>query len=365
MSSAKVCIVSMDNLKRVPYITQYLSCLEKPFDFIYWDRDCSDDQVGAAKHLAYCHRVRHGSNAAVLALDKLTGYTGFRSFARKALLEGDYERVVCLTGNCAVLVGDILLSKYPGRYVFDIRDYWHEDNRWYHEREQRLIETSAFTVISSPAYRDFLGDHDFRVLHNSQILSEEEISSVRHETEAPYKIVCVGAAKNYDYDKRVIDTFANDGRFELAFRGRGYDALASYIAEKDIRNVEATGEFDFSRTLEQYRDADVVLSMYGNGSPYWDYALSNKLYFAAQLGLPILVCEKTAMADMAEGYGFGVAFEPGGASATDHVAALFEPKAHSRVLEGCGRFLEMVCSDNERSLADIREFFDYEGNLRL
>ena len=354
----------MDNLKRVPYITQYLSCLEKPFDFVYWDRDCSDDRVGAAEHFVYRHRVHHGSNVAVLALDKLTGYTGFRSFARKALLEGDYERVVCLTGNCAVLVGDVLLSKYPGKYVFDIRDYWHEDNRWYHEREQRLIEASAFIVISSPAYRDFLGDHDFRVLHNSQILSEEEISSVRHETEPPYKIVCVGAAKNLDYDKRVIDTFANDGRFELAFRGRGYDALTPYIAEKGIRNVEVTGEFDFSRTIEQYRDADAVLSMYGNGSPYWDYALSNKLYFAAQLGLPILVCEKTAMADMAEGYGLGAAFEPGDVSATDRVAALFELGARERALEGRGRFLAMVRGDNERSLADIKKFFDYERTSR-
>lgn len=359
MSSAKICIVSMENLKRVPYLTQYLSCIDAPFDFLYWDRDCTDDQVGAAENYAYRHRVHHSSSKLILAIEKLTGYIGFRSFAQKVLKERDYERVVCLTGNCAVLVGDVLLDKYSSRFVFDIRDYWHEDNFWYHRREQQLIEASAFTVISSPAYRDFLGDHDFRVLHNSQILSQDDITSVAHEVKAPYKIVCVGAAKNLDYDKRVIETFANDDRFELAFRGRGYDALAHYVDERGIRNVEATGEFDFSRTLEQYCDADAVLSMYGNGSPYWDYALSNKLYFAAQLGLPILVCEKTAMAEMAEGYGLGAAFEPGDPAACDRVAALFEPGARSSALEGRERFLGMVRTDNERSLGDIREFFDY------
>lgn len=359
MSAAKVCIVSMENLKRVPYVSHYAACLDQPFDFVYWDRDGTDDEVGAARNLIYRHRVHHGAGAASLAAEKLTGYIGFRRFARRALREGDYKRVVCLTGNCAVLVGDVLLDKYPGRFVFDIRDYWHEDNRWYHEREQALIESSAFTVISSPAYRDFLGDHDFRVLHNSQILSEADIASVVHEPRAPYKIVCVGAAKNLDYDKRVIETFANDERFVVAFRGRGYDALAPWIAERGIRNAEATGEFDFSRTLEQYRDADAVLSMYGNGSPYWDYALSNKLYFAAQLGLPILVCERTAMADMAEGYDLGVAFEPGDPTACDRVATLFEAGSTRLRAAGRSRFLDMVRKDNERSLADICEFFNY------
>lgn len=359
MSGAKVCIVSMENLKRVPYVTQYTACTKEPFDFVYWDRDGTDDDVGAANNLRYRHPVRRDTGRAARAWDKLTGYVGFRRFTRRVLAEGGYERVVCLTGNCAVLVGDVLLERYPGRYVFDIRDYWHEDNCWYHEREQRLIKASAFTVISSPAYREFLGDHDFRVLHNSQILSEGDVASVAHEARAPYKIVCVGAAKNLDYDRHVIDVFANDGRFELVFRGLGYDALAPYVAERGIANVEATGEFDFSRTLEQYRDADAVLSMYGNGSPYWDYALSNKLYFAAQLGLPILVCEKTAMAEMAEVYRLGAALDPGDSSAPDRAAALFDPGALRSMYDGQKRFLARVEADNSRALADIRDFFDY------
>lgn len=359
MGLAKICIVSMENIKRVPYIAQYVECLQdKPFDFVYWDRDCTDDQIGAAKYFPYKHRIHHDRKILTQKYEKLTGYIGFKNFATEILEQGDYERVVCLTGNCAVLVGKILLDKYRGRFIIDIRDYWHEDNKRYHEAEQDLIEASAFPIISSPAYKKFLGDHDFRVMHNSQILTQEQCAIAKHSHNLPLNVVCVGAAKNLLYDQLVIDCFAGDERFHVSFRGRGYDALANYIKEKGINNIDATGEFDFSKTLNQYHDADIVLSMYGNGSPYWDYALSNKLYFAAQLGLPILVCEKTAMAQMVDEYGLGVAFNPKDFAAKDKIARLFEPEVVKKREAGRKLFLERVERDNARTFSDLKKFFE-------
>lgn len=359
MSYSDICIVSMENVKRVPYVTQYIKCLDgKDFDFLYWDRDCTDDQVGQKNSFPFHHKVRHGEPTLAQKVEKLTGYIGFKRYASKVLRENDYKRVVCLTGNVAVLMSDVLLGKYDGRFIIDIRDYWHEDNRGYHEVEQRLIKASPCPVISSPAYKEFLGEHDFRIMHNSQILSGDERKIAEHGHELPFRIVCVGAAKNPDYDKRVIDCFANDKRFMLAFRGRGYDQLRGYIEERCITNVETTGEFDFSQTLRQYADADIVLSMYGNGSPYWDYALANKLYFAAQLGLPILVCEKTAMADMTEGYELGVAFDPADKAAKDRIACLYDEEQIVRRREGCCEFLKRVEADNARALSDLEKFFD-------
>lgn len=349
----------MENVKRVPYIAQYVKCLgDRDFDLLYWDRDCTDDRVGQKNSFPYRHKVRHGEPTLAQKAEKLSGYIGFKHHACKILKKNDYKRVVCLTGNAAVLVSSVLRAKYDGRFIIDIRDYWHEDNKKYYDTEQRLIEASPCPVISSPAYKEFLGEHDFRIMHNSQILSNEERKIAEHGHNRPFRIVCVGAAKNLDYDKRVIDCFANDERFMLAFRGRGYDQLGGYIEERGIANVEATGEFDFSQTLRQYADADMVLSMYGNGSPYWDYALANKLYFAAQLGLPILVCEKTAMADMAEGYGLGVAFDPADKAAKDRIATLFDEDQVTNRREGCREFLKRVEADNRRALSDIKDFFD-------
>lgn len=359
MNHSDICIMSMENVKRVPYISQYIKCLDgKDFDFLYWDRDCSDDFVGQKNSFPYRHKVRHGEPTLAQKIEKLSGYFGFKRFASSILKKNDYKRVVCLTGNAAVLVNNVLLEKYDGRFIIDIRDYWHEDNKRYHDIEQRLIESSPCPVISSPAYIEFLGKHDFRIMHNSQILSDEEKRIAEHGHNRPFRIVCVGAAKNLDYDKKVIDFFANDNRFKLAFRGRGYDLLKAYIEKRGITNVEAVGEFDFSQTLQQYANADIVLSMYGNGSPYWDYALANKLYFAAQLGLPILVCEKTAMAAMAEKYELGVAFGPTDEGAKDRIARLFDEVQVEKRRKGCREFLDIVEADNGRAISDIRRFFN-------
>lgn len=359
MSTSQICIVSMDNVKRVPYIVRYITCLgDKRFDFLYWDRDCTGDQIGQSNSYPYRSRVHYDKPMIVQAFEKLRGYIGFKSYASKILRNNDYKRVVCLTGNCAVLINSVLLSKYPGRYIIDIRDYWHEENKTYHEIEQRLIASSPCPVISSPAYTKFLGEHDFRIMHNVQDLADVEKGIVNHEHSFPLHIVCVGAAKNIDYDKKVIAYFANDERFKLFFRGRGYDRLSEYIAEKKIRNVNATGEFAFSKTLAQYFDADVILCMYGNGSPYWDYALANKLYFAAQLGLPILVCEKTAMADMTENFDLGIAIDLKDDKAKERIIRLFEESNVMRREQGRYLFLKEVEKDNARTFADIRNFFN-------
>lgn len=359
MNHSDICIMSMENAKRVPYVAQYIKCIDnRDFDFLFWNRDATDDQIGQKYSFPYRHKVRHGVSTFSQGIEKLTGYIGFKRFASRILKENDYQRVVCLTGNAAVLVSDILLEKYYGRFIIDIRDYWHEDNKRYHDLEQRLIEASPCPVISSPAYKEFLGEHDFRIMHNSQILSDSEKNIARRGHEYPFHIVCVGAAKNLEYDRKVIDCFANDERFMLTFRGRGYDKLDRYIKEQRITNVKATGEFDFSQTLQQYADADMVLSMYGSGSPYWDYALANKLYFAAQLGLPILVCENTAMAVMVEKYALGVAFEPLDKGAKDRIANLFDEEQIEIRRSGCWEFLKMVEDDNSRALSDICHFFN-------
>ena len=353
-----ICLVSMDNLKRTPYITQYLNCLQdKDYDFLYWNRDLTDDFFGQKRTYAYNHRVRHGEATAGQLLEKLTGYLGFQRFATRILKSNDYKALVCLTGNCAVLLNRVLLKKYLGRFVIDIRDYWHEDSRLYHEIEQRLIRESAITVISSPSYRSFLGVHDFHIMHNSQNLTTEECAIANHEHRQPLHIVCVGAAKNLDYDRKLIRCFSGDERFHLSFRGRGYEKLRESIEKSGAQNVDASGEFDYSKTIDQYKDADIVLSMYGHGSPYWDYALSNKLYFAAQLRLPILVCDGTAMAEIVNQYNLGIAFDPDDKKMKDDIANLFDEEAVARRESGSNSFLKTVESDNTRTIDDLKSFF--------
>lgn len=217
-SGARICFVSMDNLNRVPYIQTYIKWINQPFDVVYWDRSGVNESVGEACAYRFEKHIKTSGDGGQ-KLQKLIGYWGFRSFAKKILLANNYELVFALTGNCAVLISDLLLSKYRRRYIIDIRDYWHEDFVPYHRREQRLIKESAQAVISSPAYAEFLCEYDYAVMHNDQILDPGIVREFREKSDCsdPFVISCVGAMKNLEYDKKVIDYFANDDRFLLKF----------------------------------------------------------------------------------------------------------------------------------------------------
>lgn len=347
---APICFVAMDNLNRVPYIKTYASWIDGPYDVLYWDRSGLCESIGEFHSYIYKKHISaaaDGSNK----LKKLAGYIGFRKFAKRILLQNSYSLVFALTGNCAVLLSDVLLNEYPERFVIDIRDYWHEDFTPYHNREQECIQSSALAVISSPAYRQFLCEHDYCVMHNDQAISEEILSkwNMKNSATDPFVIACIGAMKNPEYDKKVIDYFANDERFELRFIGRGYEQLEAYCLQNSIMNVVTKGAFKMSKTMEQYEGTDAILNMYGNHSPYWDYALSNKLYYAARLGLPILVCEDTAMAEITEDYSFGIAIDLTRKEAKETILQLYKPEVREKRLKGIRSFLAQVEKDNART----------------
>lgn len=174
--------------------------------------------------------------------------TPVQRFTSNVFEREDHKRVVCLTGNCAVIVSKVLLSKYVRRYIIDIRDYWHEDNQKYHRVEWCLIEASTFLVISSPAYRNFLGNHDFRMMHNWQIFSPEVIAIVEHPHNVLLHVVCVGAARNLTYDRKVSYEFNSswsrlyrrDETFILAAKGpRGFEPfpLGLLFSEDRLFNI--------------------------------------------------------------------------------------------------------------------------------
>lgn len=354
----RVCFVCIDNVVRAPYVRRYVKLAQCPYDFIYWDRNGTNDDIGADLTFRYRRAVDDSAPKLQRVHDKLLGYVGFRRYATRMLRERDYSCVVALTGNCAVMIADVLLQKYPGRYVVDIRDYWREDFVPYHELEQRLIRSSGHTVISSPAYEQFLCEHDYLLMHNSQRIDESVRSSFRGPHMLPLTIACVGTAKNLEYDRKVLAYFANDDRFELKFIGRGYGALQACRDELGARNVVVEDAFCMSQTMEKYAGADLVLNMYGNHSPYWDYALSNKLYFAAQLGLPILVCPDTEMARMAQEYDLGLAVDLDDPGCKDAICHLFDDDACECRAAGIEAFMARVESDNARTDAALAQLLN-------
>ena len=263
------------------------------------------------------------------------------------------------TPNAGMLIYRTLQKKYKKRYVLDIRDFWMEDKRWFLKIEETLIRNSFCTAISSEAYKRFLPKHEYILTHNTQNLDNGDIEHFRNRTKSnkkPIVLACVGGIKHIEYDKRVIDYFANDTRFELRYIGRGYDALEGYCKQKRILNVYCEGEFPMAQTLGKYEGADLILNMYGNHDKYLDYALSNKLYFAAQLGIPIVVCPDTYMSEVCEKNEFGIAVDINREQDKDKLVAFYDSLNISELIRSCDIFLEQVNKDEEKFINSISAF---------
>ncbi len=359
-SLSPVCFVNPDSINVTPYFHVYEDCINCDYDLIYWSRSGTDECVSAVHTYRYKRAVA-GNGTVPWLWSLLAGYLGFRRYAKRILEQNDYQAVVLLTGNSGVLLWDVLTKKYDKRYIVDIRDYFLERIPLYRRIEEKVIDKAKVAIISSPAYTAFLGEHDFKVLHNVQKIDYEKWKRMRGAKSCglPFVLVSIGTAKNLDQDRRVIDYFANDDRFEVRFAGRGYDALRQYCRDRGVRNVRVGGEFSSCETLGFYQDADAILSMYGAEKAHVKYQLTNKLYYALQLDLPIVVSPGTFMAETVGQYELGLALDTNDQSQKEKILNLCAADQVERRLHGAERFLKRISADNRAALESIKSALSF------
>lgn len=268
----KVCFITMMNIMAVPYLSKYTELMNCDYDIIYWNRYDVIENSNAAVHYALEYPLPKGSTK----LRKLIGYLKFKFFADKILRENDYQKVVLLSGNVAVLLKNVLLTKYRSRYIIDIRDYFMENNKLYYSAEKKVIDNSCLAVISSPAYKSFLPEHDYVIVHNSPILTEYQINSFRVKkdsqraniNEGPIVLSFIGGVRFFEQDKKILSYFANDDRFLIRYIGSGAELLRDHCKQNGIKNVYLHDRFPPEQTLGFYETTDVILNLYGKGTPY-------------------------------------------------------------------------------------------------
>lgn len=354
---SKYCFVIIESLNRAPYLEKYIKTCNFKYDIIIWDRSATSQNPGADNF--YVMHFKEGKELSYK--DKFIGYLKFSRFASDILKKNDYDGVFAFTPNVGMLCQRVLTTKYKGRFILDVRDYWQEKHRIVYELEKRLVKNSYANIISSRAYKKFLPKAKYIVTHNSQIMDENTKNRFRNNRIEPKNqivIACIGAIKFIDYDKRVINYFANDNRFLIKFIGKGYDQLGEYCKENGISNVYTEGMFPMSETFAKYEGVDMILNMYGNHNPKLDYALSNKLYFSAQLGKPIVVCKDTYMETVAVSNGFGRAVDIDDPKSKDELFEYYNSIDYQKFLEDCDKFLQQVEKDEIRFVKVIQSFIN-------
>ncbi len=356
----RVCIIFPGNVFTTPFLQRYTDILKEEkvdFDLVYWDAAGVKETTDATES----YILRYAMSPLDSAVKKLIGYYRFYRMALKAIRSSRYKRVICLTTVPAVLLCKTLIKRYDGKYIVDIRDYFKEGNKIYFKKEKKAIEHSYLSVVSSPGFAEFLPEYSYLVAHNINWIDPEVLNKIRCIPNGKKDIIrlsYIGNMRFIELDKQLLSVFSNDNRFHINLIGKGYSILQEYCNEKGIKNVTIVDWFPPERTLEFYENTDIVLNLYGNGSPTVDYALSNKLYYAAQLRKPILVCPNTYMEKITAQYGFGFVFYQDDPLIKDKLMEFYNSINWSLFNHNCDTFLDDVRRDDNIFVEKVKEFLN-------
>ncbi|MEY8677306.1 hypothetical protein [Granulimonas faecalis] len=323
-------------------------------DLACWNREGLEEAKPGANVLAFNYEIGEG------VFQKALGYLKYRRFVKRILISGKYDLVVVTPTQTALLLSDVLIRHYAHRYIVDIRDYCHENLWFVRSLEKRVIGDAVATVISSSGYREFLpSDESYCLVHNNRELPESKVETVvrRDKDRRPLTIGFVGFVAYHEQHKRLIRLFANDDRFVLAFIGAGSAALADFCQQEGISNVDIRGSFKPDEIMDIYSGLDIINGIYGENCPELDYALSNKLYFAGDLAMPIIVNAGTIMQEVSERYGMGFAVDMSDPATPDKLYKFYKDINWDDLSSGAREFMRKVREDNEEFEVKMENIF--------
>lgn len=343
----KVLLILSDNLYLTPYYKIYSQILEKnkiEYDIIFWDKNNNEEIK-----LKNIYRFHYNSNSKI---KKIIGYIKYKKFIKSIINNNNYLLIIPLHSNVLFLIYNLLLKKFKGKYIIDIRDYSFEKYYFIRSIEKKLINNSIINVISSEGYKNFLPEGEYNIIHN---YSDQDFSKYK-QYDNPQKVVkisYIGLIRFMDQNKKIIDFFKNDNRFNLNFIGTNSFQLKDYCKCNNIKNVQLIDTFDTSKTLDFYKNTDLIMNLYGNNTPLLDYALSNKLYFSASLYKPILVCENTFMSKISSYYKIGYTLKMDNKTEIDNLYEYITKLNRSEYIENCNRFMNKVKIEQQNTLKNI------------
>jgi glycosyltransferase involved in cell wall biosynthesis len=341
----KVGLAVPNNFFLTPYVKRYTDIFEREqvdYDIVYWNRHNIDESVRAKRVYAFTKPMDELEPKHL----KLAKYFMFRRFVEQKFKETSYDRVFVFGAVLGVFLCPFLRKEYYKRYIVDIRDFSYEDNRVFYGLETKLLKGSLVTVISSEGYKEFLPPHDYVVVHNIVDWDNVEPRPTPDRARETIRIAYVGFVRFLEQNLRLIKSLANDGRFHLMYIGKNAEKLLDFVTKNGIANVTINSNLKPEDTMNCYTDADVVNNLYGNNTPALDHALSNRLYHAAQLKLPILVCPNTYMERISHEYKFGITVDLNKESFADSLYQQYHNIDWRMLRAGCDAFLEKVNHDN-------------------
>lgn len=345
-SGAKDClIVGMFSRNETPYAQHYISVLNElnmSYDVVYFERydESAQPNDNELLYVRYC--PTGGSK-----LKKLGPMIGYAKFVRSVLSRGTYRTVIVLTTLPGLVLQGILLKNYCGRYLFDIRDYTHEENSWYLKQVTKLVEGSSNTVLSARGFLRFLPQSEKYVFTHNIGDGFTAIERDVYFKNAPLSVGFVGSVRYPEVNCPLISQFESHTEYQLHYFGTetaGCD-LKRYCAENECTRPVFHGPFNNSDKPALYQQVDIINSIYGDYGLETTSAVPNRFYDAALYKCPIIVSKGTYLEELVEQYHLGFAVDIKTEDVPGRLDEYIESFSREQFEAGCNKLLEDVSMD--------------------
>lgn len=305
----RVGIIIFNNLRYAPYVKFYTDTFsgqkDIEYEIIYYNRDRKLNEPVDEHHIPIPWFGK-GTNSAS-KIEKSINFAIWRKHICTLLKKKKYDFIIVLTTTAGVLLEKYLSNAYDGKYIFDIRDYTKEHIKQFYNAEKKVIQHSKLNIISSPAFKKFLPEGDYRICHNLSIANEAGIKYTKNIS-LPIQISYIGSISYEEQCIKLIRLVNEDERFSFVFYG---NENTSHKVSKEIKSlnnarIKMMGPFFPDEKKQIYSKSSLVFNCYGNKTPLVLHAISNKHYDGALYRTPILNSPGTIMDELAGEYGYAL-----------------------------------------------------------
>lgn len=307
----KICLIAFHDLYLMQFLYKYTEILDEneiEYDVVYWEREKEAKIVRPFNGNIIRYSFQTSYYGSKLA--KVKGYLLYIAFVRKVLDKGAYDKAILFTTQAALPMY-LFSSKVRKqiRYIYDYRDLTYEKNPVLKKIIKKIIDSSYFTAISSLGFKEVLGDNEKLIMsHNC---SEGLVfCPVKKESGEKIRIVYWGMVRQADFNRRLIDLFGNDSRFEVVYHGAGQtEELEKYCDENNFKNIIFTGKYTTDEIPGFVSHTDILMNMYENDGQQ-KLATTVKLYDGMRYGLPMIVTKGSHMENLMRDQNYVFCLDP-------------------------------------------------------
>ena len=366
----KILLLGFSKLKFMPYANFYLDNIDSTNEIhlVIWNRDCVKEVLNNNSKIHY-HEFYCFQEDQVSRISKIGSFVKYKKYAEKLIKTIKPDVLISLHSLPAVLLFRTIIKHYKGRFIFDYRDFTYENNGLFKKVICKLVNVSKATFISSDGFRKNLPrDCNDKIVVTHNIRKIDLAINNICPPKTNYGVISVsfwGFIRQEELNKKIIDAFSKDKRFELHYygkEGKVYSNLIDYTRRKNTSNIFFHGEYLPEERITFAEHTFFIHNMYDGTNSM--LAMSNKYYDSIIFKRPQICLVGSFMAEHVDGKKLGVVVNVDESSFTSKLFEYCNSFDFDDFSEKCDKERKRVLDEYNKSISILKSSINEISNSK-